>query len=419
LETSFAQFQADRSVVGLAAQIRKQDEGLTGYQEAATCDQGDFEEYFGFRMRLSELETSLAKQRSRDSRARVASSLEKLRRGDVVLVPHGRFAGPAVVLDPGVIPDGTPPRPMVLTADRQYRRLTEADFTGPVEPLDRLRIPKTFNPRAATDRRDLAATLRNKIGEPKARRSRTEPVDEDVEVARLRREIRSHPCHACPDREDHARWAQRHRQLTRDTERLRGQVSARTGTIARTFDRVCATLDALGYLDGDSVTPQGRRLARLYTESDLLAAECLRRGLWAGLGPAELAACVSALVYESRVIEDTGPPQLPEGRVRETLGRMVRVWSELERLEKDHRLSFLREPDLGFVRAAHRWAAGRTLETVLREADLSAGDFVRWCKQLIDLLGQITGTAEPDVAAAAQAAIAAVRRGVVAYSSVA
>jgi ATP-dependent RNA helicase HelY len=308
---------------------------------------------------------------------------------------------------------------MVLTADRQYRRLSEDDFTGPVEPLERLRIPKSFNPRAATDRRDLAATLRKKVGEQRVHRGRAEPVAEDVEVARLRRGIRSHPCHACPDREEHARWAQRNRQSSRDTDRLRAQVSARTGTIARTFDRVCAALDALGYLAGDDVTAQGRRLARLYTELDLVAAECLRRGLWAGLGPAELAACVSALVYESRVIEDAVPPRLPEGAVRETLGEMVRVWSELERVEKDHGLSFLREPDLGFVRAAHRWATGRSLESVLREADLSAGDFVRWCKQLIDLLGQISAAAEPDVAAVAQAAIAAVRRGVVAYSSVA
>jgi ATP-dependent RNA helicase HelY len=419
LETSFAQFQADRSVVGLAAQIRKQDDALTGYQEAISCDRGDFDEYFGLRTSLSERETVLAKQRSRDGRAQVAESLAKLRRGDVVMVPRGRFAGLAVVLDNPPTTDGTPQRLMVLTADKQYRRLTEADFTFAVVPVEYLRIPKTFNPRAALDRRNLASSLCNKVAEPKVRRGKADPAVDDTEIERLRREIRSHPCHACPDREDHARWAQRHRQLDRDTDRLRGQVSTRTGTIARTFDRVCATLDALGYLDGDAVTPQGRRLTRLYTESDLLAAECLRRGLWTGLGPAELAACVSALVFQSRVVDDAGPPRLPEGRVRETLGQMVRVWSELERLEKDHRLSFLREPDLGFVRAAHRWAAGRSLETVLREADLSAGDFVRWCKQLIDLLGQITGTADPDVAAAAEAAIAAVRRGVVAYSSVA
>ena len=70
--------------------------------------------------------------------------------------------------------------------------------------------------------------------------------------------------------------------------------------IARTFDRVCGVLDRSGYLDGDTVTADGRRLARLYTELDLLVAECLRRGLWDGLDAAELAACVSALSFESR-----------------------------------------------------------------------------------------------------------------------
>ena len=42
-------------------------------------------------------------------------------------------------------------------------------------------------------------------------------------------------------------------------------------------------MSSLGYLDGDTVTPDGRRLAGLYSELDLLAAESLRRGLWDGL----------------------------------------------------------------------------------------------------------------------------------------
>ena len=41
-------------------------------------------------------------------------------------------------------------------------------------------------------------------------------------------------------------------------------------------------------------------LARIWTEADLLVAECLRRGVWDGLTPAELAAAVSAVVYEAR-----------------------------------------------------------------------------------------------------------------------
>ena len=45
LETSFAQFQADRAVVGLARQARRQEEALAGYAEAMRCHLGDFAEY--------------------------------------------------------------------------------------------------------------------------------------------------------------------------------------------------------------------------------------------------------------------------------------------------------------------------------------------------------------------------------------
>ena len=65
LESSFAQFQADRAVVGLARQLRKADEGLTGYAESATCDKGDFMEYAGLRRRLSDIEAGAARARTR------------------------------------------------------------------------------------------------------------------------------------------------------------------------------------------------------------------------------------------------------------------------------------------------------------------------------------------------------------------
>jgi len=187
---------------------------------------------------------------------------------------------------------------------------------------------------------------------------------------------------------------------------------------------VCHVLEHLGYLTGDTVTPDGQRLGRLYTELDLLAAECLRRGLWDGLSPAELAACVSALSFESRQADDAQPPRLPKGQVPEALSATVRTWGELDQLEKDNELAFLREPDLGFAWAAYRWARGAHLESVLAESpDLTPGDFVRSVKQLIDLLDQIA-SATPEapadgLATTARAAIDAMRRGVVAYSAVA
>ena len=62
---------------------------------------------------------------------------------------------------------------------------------------------------------------------------------------------------------------------------------------------------------------------------------------------------------------------------------------------------------------------------MLRDGELTAGDFVRWCKQLADLLGQIADAAGSSVAPegialarTARQAVDAVKRGVVSFSSV-
>jgi ATP-dependent RNA helicase HelY len=290
-----------------------------------------------------------------------------------------------------------------------------------------VRIPNWFSARSANHRRDLASTMRNKLasggdGERVRRADRPHAHEaargRDPEIESLRRRLRQHPCHGCPDREEHARQAERLSRLEREAAALERRVAGRTHVIARTFDRVCAVLDQLGYTEGDTVTAEGRRLAGLYTELDLLVAECLRRGLWDDLAPAELAACVSALTFESRRPEDASPPRLPHGRAREVFAGMIKLWAELDGVEKEHQLSFLREPDLGFAWAAHAWARGKPLEQVLSDG-LTPGDFVRAVKQLIDLLDQVAGAAPAtEVADTARRAIGSLRRGVVAYSSV-
>ncbi|WP_165988543.1 RNA helicase [Streptomyces sp. YIM 98790] len=445
LETSFAQFQADRSVVGISRDVQRNEEGLKGYREAMTCHLGDFEEYAGLRRALKDREAELARQGVALRRAAAADALERLRPGDIIHVPTGKFAGLALVLDPG-LPDGRSPRhrhrdgrgaaaaerlegprPLVLTEQRQVKRLNSADFPVPVEPMDRMRIPRSFNPRSPHSRRDLASALRTKAGhyEPRRHRRERSAAADDREIARLREALRAHPCHGCAEREDHARWAERYHRLERDTQQLQRRIAGRTNTIARTFDKVTGVLTELDYLHGDEVTPEGRKLARIYCELDLLASECLRHRVWEGLGPAELAACASALVYEARS-DDVMPPDLPEGRTRQALSEMVRIWGRLDALEERHRISASsgvgqREPDLGFARPVHRWAKGHGLDAVLRDSELPAGDFVRWCKQVVDVLGQIAAAAPEEnstVRATARKAVDAILRGVVAYSSV-
>jgi ATP-dependent RNA helicase HelY len=278
-------------------------------------------------------------------------------------------------------------------------------------------------------RRDLASALRETgIVAPLSGRRRENGAGrrggaDDPELAALRRALRAHPCHGCADREAHARWAERHARLEREIEQVRQKVRATTHSLARAFDRISALLGERGYLEGETVTSHGQRLARLWGESDLLTAECLRHGVWDELAPAELASVVSALVYESR--RDIGPvPRVPSGSVAEALAKTVALWAEIEADERRHRVERTREPDLGFAWPMHRWARGESLAAVLTAAEqngaeLSAGDFVRWCRQVVDLLDPIADVAGrgEGVGRAAASAVTAIRRGVVAVGT--
>ncbi|WP_027501385.1 DEAD/DEAH box helicase [Rhodococcus sp. UNC363MFTsu5.1] len=423
LERSFAQFQADRSVVGIVRTIERNRVVLAELSDQLGGADGEFFEYAQLRERVRARERQLEKQGRTDRRQDAVSSLTALRRGDVIAIPVGRRSGLAVVLETDSDPND--PRPLVLTEDKWAGRISAADFPAPAKSLGSMRLPRHVDHRTARSRRDLASALRSTGIVPPGRYSkRKSPAASDRELATLRRALRSHPCHTAPDREQLSRIGERYNSLARETETLRQKVAATTNSLARTFDRIVALLAEREYIEeeGHGITENGQRLSRIYSESDLLVAECLRGGLWKGLGPAELAGVVSTMVYESRQDGDTGD-RGPTGPSRHALTRTLQVWSELRADEVRHKLPLTREPDFGFVSAIYKWARGEPLVDALLAAGdrgqaLSAGDFVRWCRQVIDLLDQVQSTApDREVRAAATKAVHAIRRGVVAIDA--
>jgi ATP-dependent RNA helicase HelY len=422
LESSFAQFQADRSTVGLAARRRRLAEAISGYTEAMVCAEGDVEEYAGLCRALSDAESAAARARKAERSAAAAAVVAELRVGDVVDIPGGRSRGLAVVLEPAAGSGAQARPPLVLTESRQVRRLAPADLRHPPARVARVRVPRGFDARVAAERRSLVGAVRDAARQAEKDRAPAAPTQagagpaRDAEVHRLRERLRAHPVHGCPEREDHLRWAERRWALQREHDRLSAGMARRSTSIAAAFDRVCAVLDELGYLDGDTVTSAGERLRGLFGELDLLAAQCLREQLWDGLHPPALAACVSVLTFQSRGGEES-VPHLPPGPVRPVLEQMVALWSDLRDVERRHRVSALREPDLGFCHAVDRWVAGHSLAAVLYEADLTPGDFVRAARQVLDSLDQVAGVAGAGpVHDAARAAARSVDRGVVGYA---
>ena len=291
LESSFAQFQADRAVVGLTRQIHKNEKAIAEFVENAQCHLGNFEEYAMIRREIKATET--------------------------------------------------------LLSHRQARR--------------------GFDPR--------------------------QRAHMESELVGLRKGLRGHPCHSCRDRENHARLAERADRLNRENVGLLSRVENRTHVIARTFDRICDVLAELGYIEGEKTLPQGKILAKIYTESDLLLTEAIRENLFDHLSASELLSVVSSLIFQGRSSQ-VQAPRIPTGDVQTALGEIIRLWAKLEVIEKGHEVTTQREPDFGFCWISFRWANGHSLQSVLKDSDLSVGDFVRSTKQLIDLLQQISVASE-------------------------
>ncbi len=428
LERSFAQFQADRSVVGLVRGIERGERMLA---EIAAGLDPEMLEYARLRADISARERSQSRASRLHRRRAADEALAGLRRGDIITISQGRRGGLAVVLEPAQ--DSDDPRPLILTEHRWAGRISSADYSGASARLGSMTLPKRVEHRQPRVRRDLASALRSAaagLDVPSRHRDQGGDRDVDPELAGLRDQLRRHPAHGAADREAQVRAAERYLRIERDNEQIRQKVAAATNSLARTFDKILLLLTERGFIDraGDTpkVTEDGRLLARIYSESDLLVAECLRQGVWEGLAPAELAAVVSAVQFESRG-DGTGPQglQIPTGGIRRALADTRRLWAQIRSDEQRQRIAHSREPDDGFVAAIHQWTATGDLASSLAASDvtgsgsaLSAGDFVRWCRQVLDLLDQVRNAAPtPALRAAAKRAITDIRRGVVAVDA--
>ena len=94
LESSFAQFQADRAVVGLTRQIRKNETLIQELMKDAQCHLGDFSEYARLRRSIKEVEVLLSRRDQRKTfdnrqRSHMESELAELRRSLKAHSSHG------------------------------------------------------------------------------------------------------------------------------------------------------------------------------------------------------------------------------------------------------------------------------------------------------------------------------------------
>jgi ATP-dependent RNA helicase HelY len=251
--------------------------------------------------------------------------------------------------------------------------------------------------------------------ESDSKKNKKKRVAIEEEIATIRREMKFHSSHSCPDRENHSRVAERAQRLQREIDGLTERINSRTNVIAKRFDRVKIILDKFGYINNDEIAKSGKMLAKIYGETDLLIAESIQSGVFANLSPSELVSVISSCIYESRNDEAA---KVPRGEIQLALAAITKIYGKIHDAESDLNLEPMRAPDFGFCWPSQKWASGHSLTSILKESDLTVGDFVRSMKQIIDLLRQLRSAA-PELQGVIDESLKMIDRGVIAYAGAA
>jgi ATP-dependent RNA helicase HelY len=287
---------------------------------------------------------------------------------------------------------------LLLDPSAQTRRVSADELGSALTIVGSVDLPEPIRSRDSGYLSSVARLLRSWSPDP------------DFGAIGLASEVGGDPVASCPQLRDHLRWVRRIERAERELRRTRRRLERDDEGIVRHFRAILELLASLGYTADWSLTEQGQRLRYVYNELDLLLTESVHSGLFDELSPADLAALASAFTFQAR--RDDVDGDWPNALTAKRGERLFEIIERINDAERRQHLPETRLPDPGFAAVAHAWATGHDLDDLFDD-DLAAGDFVRNCRQLLDLLRQLRD-AFPSLRSSAGAAVKAIDRGVVA-----
>ncbi len=384
LSLSFAQFQADKEIVAIEAQLQAKRRELALLKlDDDGVDEPD--------MDVDEAATGgdvvLA------SPTEVEIALRGFRPGDVFLVDSSKLRGKAAVLSTASRRSGQ--RLTVITTSRKMLDLVSADFDAVPIKGGSIDLPVPFDPSRTDFQREVASRL-----------SRVEP-----QAIGPTKRVRGHSL-----ANDESSRDRKSRRLRADIDKITRRSQTQKGAVVSRFDGVISILEELGYVQDWTLTSKGRLLTRVFHESDLLVVEVLSNGMLLGLAMVDLAAVLSCVTYDPRGRGDEGVSWIND-TVRSRFKRLDKMSKKIQDLERQHGMSPHRSPDGGLHREVAAWARGASLSKIL-DPEVTPGDFVRHVRQVIDLARQVATVATDETLAETSSKVAmALDRGLVAAST--
>lgn len=424
VERSFAQYQTAKTVVRATKErdaARRQAQ-LRAAELAALDPPAELDSYMDKRLKLSALERD-HKRASREQAAKdVSRALASTSPGDVLIVDRPRLALLATVLTVRV-DSATSARVLCVLDNGRTKWLDARDFQRPPPTIARLVVPEGRSSPSGGVKKRLIAQMERLIpkARARARKARRVQTTSDPQIAATRKALHAHPVHRAEQVEVWAHaWLAAHDAQRRATE-VEQRMEDDQASLARRFRRIVHLLTEFGYLartdsGAAEVTAAGELLAQVHSDQELLITECVRTGAWDGLDAPELAACVAVIVAHGRRHTVVRAPQSP--RLQQALLATEQAAQRITAAERTRHLPVTPHLDMAMAPVIHHWVSGGTLSEVLAASwhdgiDLTAGDFVRSARLVLDGLIQVAKVATAETTRNARRAADAIHRGVV------
>lgn len=255
-------------------------------------------------------------------------------------------------------------------------------------------------------KREEMEALRPSLGRRrKGRREKVEETPDEGPGQELSRtEVRAHlaalglelscmVCHRCSERPRCEKELKKRKRLEVSLETKRQNLEYLQNSCWVQFQRVVDVLRHFAYMEDSHLSQEGRFIANLRHDNELLVARVVFSGVLEGLKPEEVAALLSCLVEEPRE-EDTFYARAFMKRyshMRQRVRALQGLADKVHQVQRLYRVVLPVVVHTGFLAATYRWASGEEDWVRLVQGFYGGheGDLIRAFRRLIDLCRQL------------------------------
>ncbi|KAI4500959.1 hypothetical protein M0802_003762 [Mischocyttarus mexicanus] len=180
-------------------------------------------------------------------------------------------------------------------------------------------------------------------------------------------------------------------ELYRKQKKLQLKLSDEGLSLYPDYINMVALLKRLGYIDNDERVALKGRVALQMGVNELILTELILKNVLTPLQPAEIAALLSAVIYQQKGEEFSLPTNFNR-LAKESIVLHI-LHQDLHKLEQEYHLNTLQPLNFSLMEAVYEWAQAKSFAEIMQKVDVQEGIIVRVIQQLNETLQDMKNAA--------------------------